>query len=244
MFFDQQEFDVRCEWGEHGVRQLTRGSCALVIVDVLSFSTCVDIAVGNGAQVYPYQWTDESAIAYAESLNAVLANFERKYETGYSLAPTSLLQIPKGTRLVLPSPNGSTLSLTAAAAVPTFAGCLRNARVVAATLSQTGRQISVIAAGEKWEDGQLRPAIEDLIGAGAIINHLPGTKSPEAEIAVAAFTHAKDNLLACLKRTGSGKELTGRGFESDLELAAALDVSSCVPHLIDGAYVKDESAGT
>ena len=53
MFFDQGEFDIRCEWGAAGLRQLVAHSDAIVIVDVLSFATCVDIAVGNGASIYP-----------------------------------------------------------------------------------------------------------------------------------------------------------------------------------------------
>jgi 2-phosphosulfolactate phosphatase len=237
MFFSQQEFDVRCEWGEHGVAQLVPCSDAVVIVDVLSFSTCVDIAVSRNAAVYPYRWKDESAIEYARSINAVLANFNRRFDTGYSLSPTSLLNIPKGTRLVLPSPNGSTLTL-ATGRVQTFAGCLRNSLAVASTLRKIGKRVSLIAAGEKWEDGSLRPAIEDLIGVGAIIQHLPGSRSPEAELAVAAFMNFRGDISSCLKRCGSGKELIQRDFESDIDLAAALDVSDCVPVLREGAYVR------
>jgi len=55
MFFAQRQFDVQCEWGEAGLRQLVADSDAIVMVDVLSFATCVDIAVGNGATVYLYQ---------------------------------------------------------------------------------------------------------------------------------------------------------------------------------------------
>jgi 2-phosphosulfolactate phosphatase len=35
MTFDQGEFDIRCEWGAHGVRQLGPGNDAVIIVDVL-----------------------------------------------------------------------------------------------------------------------------------------------------------------------------------------------------------------
>ena len=157
MFFDQREFDVRCDWGAAGLRQLAATSDAIVIVDVLSFATCVDIAVGNGASVYPYQWRDASAVAYAQSLGAVLASGRRQRPLGYSLSPASLLYIPAGTRLVLPSPNGATLSL-ATGQLPTFAGCLRNARAVAQALQRYGRRIGVVPAGERWEDGSLRPA--------------------------------------------------------------------------------------
>jgi 2-phosphosulfolactate phosphatase len=235
MFYDQQEFDIRCEWGGFGVSQLAPISDAIVIVDVLSFSTSVDIAVGNGAIVYPYQWKDESALAYAQSRDAILANFERTSKTGYTLSPTSLLSITSGTRLVLPSPNGSTLSLTTGV-TPTFAGCLRNAQAIANSVQQYGLRISLIPAGERWPDGSLRPAIEDWVGAGAIIHYLPGNRSPEAELAENAFLHFKDNLSSCLNPSSSGKELIGRDFASDVKLAAAFNQSQSAPQLTDGTY--------
>ena len=45
MYFDQAEYDLRCEWGMQGLLALAPDSDAVVIVDVLSFSTAVDIAV-------------------------------------------------------------------------------------------------------------------------------------------------------------------------------------------------------
>ena len=47
MYYDQKDYDIRCEWGAEGLSELLPGSRAIVIVDVLSFSTCVDIAVGK-----------------------------------------------------------------------------------------------------------------------------------------------------------------------------------------------------
>lgn len=43
MKFDQGEFDIRCAWGSAGVRHFVANSDAIVIVDVLSFSTCVPV---------------------------------------------------------------------------------------------------------------------------------------------------------------------------------------------------------
>ena len=241
MFFDQREFDVRCEWGEAGLRQLVASSDAIVIVDVLSFATCVDVVVGREACVYPYRWRDASAVAYANSLGAVLASDRWQPTTGYSLSPSALLHIPAGTRLVLPSPNGATLSL-ATGDRPTFAGCLRNARAVAQALQRYGRRIGVVPAGERWKDGSLRPAVEDLLGAGAIIQHLPGTRSPEATVAEATFRRFHTEVTACLQQCSSGKELIGRGFAQDVEVAAAVDQSACVPILTGGAYVRSTHA--
>lgn len=234
MFFDQSDFDIRCEWGIEGVEHLAHECDAVIIVDVLSFTTSVDVAVGRGAAVYPYRWRDESAAEYARSLGAALGGSNRS--EGYSLSPASLLNIPSGTRLVLPSPNGSTLSL-ATGRVPTFAGCLRNAPAVAEAAQVTGRRILVVPAGERWRDSRtLRPAFEDLLGAGALIHQLRGTKSPESLLAETAFLRFRDELRDCMFRCSSGKELVEKGFAEDVELAAEFNVSSAVPRLVEGAY--------
>jgi len=120
--FDQREFDLKCEWGVHGLLALQPASDAVVIVDVLSFSTAVDIAVSNGASVLPYRWKDDSARSFAMEKGAVLAD-GRSNEGKYTLSPASLRSIPRGTALVLPSPNGSTLALGAMGA-PVYTACL------------------------------------------------------------------------------------------------------------------------
>ena len=238
MIFDQQEFDIRCEWGEHGVAVLAPISDAIIIVDVLSFSTSVDIAVHNGALVFPFLWRDDRAIRFAASVNAELAE-SRRTSSRYSLSPASLLSIKPGTRLVLPSPNGATLTLAARPA-PVFAGCLRNAQAVASAARKFGPKIAVIAAGERWsDDHSLRPSFEDFIGAGAIISSLSGRLSPEAASAAAAFREAKPGLGEYLRQCRSGKELVELGFAEDVELAAELNVSDCAPILSGEAYVRE-----
>lgn len=235
MKFDQAQFDIRCEWGKQGVFQLAPISDVVIIVDVLSFSTCVDIATGRGAIVFPYQWRDASAQAFADSKGAELAT--KRGSGQYSLSPPSLLTLPQKTRLVLPSPNGSSLSL-ATAETPTIAGCLRNFRAVANAARDYGRNIAIIPAGERWSDGSLRPSLEDWIGAGAIISCLEGTLSPEAQLAVSTYQSLQQNLETLVKQCGSGQELIEQGYEQDVDLALQLNVSDCVPTLIEGAYIN------
>ena len=238
MFFDQDPFDVRCEWGLAGVEALQPRSDAIIVVDVLSFTTSVDIATSRGAVVLPYPWRDhDRATDFALMHRALLARAGRRRSGSFTLSPESLLGISAGTRLVLPSPNGATLSL-ATGTVPTLAGCLWNAEVVARAALQYGNRIGVIPAGEHWEHGGLRPGLEDLVGAGAIIHHLPGSRSPEAEAAVAAYRRFEDDLVDCLRHCGSGRELIGHGFARDVELAGQLNCSHCAPVLVDGAYVR------
>jgi len=239
MIFDQAEFELRCEWGEQGVTQLAPISDVVIIVDVLSFSTCVEIATNNGAIIFPYQWKDESASNYAKLMNAQLASKERKSNDGYSLSPASMINIPAETRVILPSPNGASLTLRTGQ-TPTLTGCFRNCKAIADFAQNYGQKIAVIPAGERWEDGSLRPAFEDLIGAGAILSYLDGKLSPEAEVARAAF-HNMKNILTTLRKCGSGKELIARGFATDIELAAAINSSTCVPLFTDNAYIKQEA---
>lgn len=60
MIFNQHEFNIRLEWDIRGAGELPPVLDVVIIVDILSFSTCVDIATNNGAIVYPYHWKDES----------------------------------------------------------------------------------------------------------------------------------------------------------------------------------------
>jgi 2-phosphosulfolactate phosphatase len=186
----------------------------------------------------------ESAVQFAAEMGAEIASANygeaAEYGGGYSLSPRSLLNIPAGLKLVLPSPNGSALSL-GTGTTPTLAGCLRNCRVVARAAQQIGQRIAVIPAGERWPDGSLRPALEDWLGAGAIINELNRDYSPEAEAARIAFREAQASLTALIQGCSSGKELIECGREADVILATQLNVSECAPLLLEGAYQKMEA---
>lgn len=234
MYFDQGRYDIRCEWALEGLHALRDISDVVVIVDVLSFSTAVDVAVSRGATVFPFRWRDESAIQFAAEQQALLASNRRKVGE-YSLSPVSLCSIPAGSRLVLPSPNGSTLCQSSGN-VPTFTACLRNATAVARKVSATGHSIAVIPAGERWEDGTLRMCLEDLIAAGAVIARLPGQLLPEAEMAKTVFLHFETRLRETIRSCGSGRELIESGFAEDVEVASECDASSVAPVLVEGRF--------
>ena len=146
-----------------------------------------------------------------------------------------MANLAAGEKLILPSPNGSTLS-TKTAPLPTVAACLRNASAAARLAASRGQRIAVIAAGERWSDGTLRPAFEDQLGAGAVIAALNGKKSPEADAAVAVFLANKTRLHDILRSCASGRELIHRGFPDDVALASEFDVTSVAPFLNDGLY--------
>lgn len=234
----QRAYRVRLEWGVEGAALLAAECAVVVVVDVLSFCTSVDIAVGRGAAVLPQRYDDSRAAAReAAAHDAVPAG--SRHGDGPSLRPSSLVGLPVGTRLALPSPNGATLCTTVAATgVAVFAGCLRNASAIAtAALDAAGDgAIGLVPAGERWPGGTLRVAVEDAVGAGAVAAALTGdTLSPEAASAMAQFRAARDQgLETILAATASGRELIADGFGADVTLATAYDTSAAAPRLRDG----------
>ena len=225
--FSQEAWSCRCEWGAPAIEALAPAD-VIVVVDVFSFTTCVDVAVSRGASILPYAWNDASASEFARAQGAELAGKRR--HARYSLAPESYVDAPPGLRCVLPSPNGAHVTLAASrTASVVLAGSLRNARAVAQKAAQLGSSFNLVAAGERWLDGSLRPALEDWLGAGAVLRWLPGSHSPEAESAIALFERHRERLIDVLDQCGSGRELDGRGHKRDKFIAGELDVSACVP---------------
>lgn len=127
-------------------------------------------------------------------------------------------------------------------------GCLRNASAVAdAVLAEQHRRgartsVAIIAAGERLgrDSDELRFAVEDQFGAGAIVEALGARgvdhTSPEAAAAGEAFRALRGALRHLLTASGSGRELIDRGLREDVLAAAAVDAASVVPVLRDGAF--------
>lgn len=229
--------EIRCEWGEAGLATLRDWAEALVIVDVLSFTTCVSIATARGARVHVISTTQrDKAAALARRLGAILAKRRRDAGPGeISLSPGTLLSLTSGSTLVLPSPNGSALSALAGS-TPTFAASFRNLSAVASHLDGRFGRLAVVPGGERWPDGSLRVAIEDWLGAGALISRLSGDRSAEARLAETCFRASVENLPCLLQGSESGRELRGLGFATDVDHALSVDADESVPMLMDGAY--------
>lgn len=227
---------VDLEWGPHGLRQLSESCECVVIVDVLSFSTSVAVAVARGAAVWPHSGSDR-AEELARAIGATLVR-GRNMREGRTLSPASLLDVQQDERLIMPSANGSVISHAALmSGLVVVAGSLRNASAVAAWVDGRFSSVGLVPAGEQWGDGAMRPCYEDLIGAGAIAARLRDLGSdagftPDVLAAAAAF----DAKLS-IADVPSGQELVERGFAEDVRLAEIVDADDVVPILRDGRYV-------
>jgi 2-phosphosulfolactate phosphatase len=250
----QGGYRVRFDWGPVGADAVSPGAAFVAVVDVLSFTTTLTVAVEQGLRVLPYRWRDGSAVDVARRHGAMLAVLRKEAGPGQiTLSPASILHADLRAagidRLVLPSPNGSAISVRLADAGVTVVGVsLRNAAAAAAWVRHRAgdRPIGVVASGERWPDGSLRPAVEDLWGAGAFLHGLAGTSaegfSPEAGAALWAYRGVSPSVGDALRQSVGGRELRNVGFAGDVEVAAAAGASDVVPVLRDGWFVDGRSS--
>lgn len=226
---------------------MVRNSDIAIVVDVLSFTTTLSVALDGGTAVLPYQWNDESAVFYAREHHAVLAVGRANAKPdNITLSARSIREASPMSRLVLPSPNGSAISYHLASTASTVLGSsFRNAGAIASWINDShdaaAITVTVIAAGERWPDGTLRPAIEDLWGAGAVLSHLHRNGwtdlSPEAEVARHSYKQVAGDIREQLRTCASGQELIGKGLPDDVEIAAELDQSQSVPILRENQFI-------
>ena len=259
MTADQAPYQVRFDWGMAGVRRVDPDVDVLIVVDVLSFTTAVEVALTHGLEVMPFGSgevaDDAAAAAYAATHTAVLVGDPASGLTG---SPTAIAEYseagaagaspvsPSPTRLLIPESSGSDLCFGLVEHPATVvAASLRNRTAVAewvlARQAEKGDRfrVAVIAAGDERADG-IRFAAEDLLGAGAVIDALAVVGidycSPEAAVATAAFGALRRATGHLISASVSGQEVLAMGLRSDIDLASEIDVSRTVPVLRGNAF--------
>lgn len=158
------------------------------------------------------------------------------------------------------STNGAAVASAAADTGATvLLGGIRNAAATARAVMAlqerraTRTSVAVIAAGERTPGGDLRYAVEDQLGAGAVIAALTDLgidhSSPDGAVASESFRVLRRALRHLMAASGSGRELndgvpsTGRMVEAGIrpatsEEAAELDAVDAVPVLRDGVFER------
>lgn len=242
-FLRQDRHRIRFDWGRQGADAVTVGADVGVVVDVLSFTTTLTVALDRGATVLPYRWDGGGAVDYARQQDAVLA-------VGRSEATKGQISLSSGTvrcarpleRLVLPSPNGSTIAHDLAEISTTCVGAsLRNATAVAEWISQhhepATATVAVIAAGERWPDGSLRPAVEDLWGAGAVIAALHTHGWPTGSPQPQRPRPAQPPVCLCLSEAAPGPTASQTGQPVD---AAGVPQCTVGVHAVGSLLIRGQ----
>jgi 2-phosphosulfolactate phosphatase len=236
---------IHVEWGPPGARLASDRRDVVVVVDVLAFSTSVTTTVARGGTALSYSADELDAMGgrdqAAAALDAEIVAKDRAATTArFSLSPASLATIGPGDRLIFTSLNGAACTSAASNAPLVLVGALTNRTAVAGVVRDllsdgSVERVTIVACGERWtsvsnEPDSLRPSIEDLIGAGAIVAALADLRcSPEADVAATVFRASEHRILDVLRACVSGRELVERGFPDDVDLAAAIDSTTAVP---------------
>jgi 2-phosphosulfolactate phosphatase len=234
---------ITLHWGPSGIEALDGDVAVVVLVDILRFTSTLDVAIGLGARVRPLQWP-----VPPDAMSALRMGVEMADGSGprqLTLSPDSMSALRPGDQIVLPSANGSHCSALAAQGGRAVIGAsLRNVDAVSVWINANapGQPVAVVACGERWPDHSLRTCVEDHVGAGAVVSRLvqlnpQRTPSPTAQIAAALSAAVSDDLLGTLIQSMTGRELAGKGRADDISWAAVINASTCVPVLeADGAY--------
>ena len=89
------------------------------------------------------------------------------------------------------------------------------------------------------ESVQKRPMTSDLLGAGAVISRLQGSRSSEAASAARDWKAARDHDVTTeLRECGSGRELQAKGHGDDVAYAGEVGTSTVVPVLLGGRFIS------
>lgn len=222
---------IHLSWGHRGARDAAARDHVTAVVDVLSFCTTVATAAHHGIAIHACSKTeDPTPIAQRAGATVALRREEGIRAGRFTLSPLSFIDAQPGQAVVLPSPNGSTCTRLAGHTRALYAGALVNASATARALQKAAEgttDITVVACGERWpDDGSLRVALEDYLGAGAIIAGLTGEMTPDAQACAITFERVRSEgrLGDFIRDCPSGQELVERGFAGDVEHAARLDI--------------------
>ncbi len=139
----------------------------------------------------------------------------------------------RGRGLVLTTSNGTPLLARLRNARHVLIASLLNREAVAKAALALGGPVHIICAGE--ERGK-RLALEDVIGAGAVVEAAlrlrPALALGEgARLALMVFLAAQGDLEAALASTTHGSHLVSLGLGQDVRFCARLDVWQVVPRL-------------
>ena len=144
---------------------------------------------------------------------------------------------------VLPSPDGEVIAAALAGRdLVVLEGSLRNRSAVARRILELQEErgerlmVAIVAAGERdggADGGAVRFAVEDQLGAGAIVDALIALgidhTSPEAAVACAAFEGLRHAAVHLIGASASGAELVAHGRRAEVRAATEVDASDEVP---------------
>lgn len=236
----------------------------IVVIDVLRATTVIGAALAAGAALIipapgvaealelKAQIDPEGALLCGERGGRPIPGFD----LGNSPAEYRRDTVA-GRTLILASTNGSVALFRSQPARRVLALSFNTLGAVAARMREEGGAWTVVCSGKLG-----RPALEDLVAAGALVDRLEmarggpsptgtgsndgGTAPPiesldaatdAVRIVLDLFDDYRGDLLGMLRGAAHGRYLEAIGYAGDLEAAALVDTLEVVPEMLDGRIV-------
>jgi 2-phosphosulfolactate phosphatase len=201
----------------------------VVVFDVLRATTTITAALAAGvAEVRVFGQIEAARQAAARfsgekilcgELNCLpppgfdLGNSPRQWAGGRFAGRIAFMSTTNGTRAIAAAANHRPAAL--------LVGGLINAGALAAAVTATGNDVTLLCAGTAGE-----VSLEDVLGAGAVIAELGGSAVCEGDAAMMAarlFDQARRDLPAALRQGAGGRNLLAVKLEADIDFCAAMN---------------------
>ncbi|MGI5891969.1 MAG: 2-phosphosulfolactate phosphatase [Bacillota bacterium] len=225
-FFCHQDFNIE------NIEEKT-----VIAIDVLRATSTIINALDKGAkEVFPIAEIDDAFALKRLFPDAILSG-ERKgniiegFQFGNSPLEFTCEKI-KGKSIISCTTNGTSAICAAQKADELWLGAVTNTPAVAEKLwAEAKKDVVLLCSGT---GGQ--PSLDDVLGAGAIIDHLNLYKSDAkltdaAKIAYDIYNIYKDDLLSGLKISEHGQKLDSLGYKEDVLFCSRLGYNKVVPKL-------------
>jgi 2-phosphosulfolactate phosphatase len=218
---------------------------AVAVFDVLRATTTMTAALAAGVrEIRLFGDTEAARRAAAEAVVAaggpgplLCGESQCLPPAGFDLgnSPGALNRAAHGGRaLFMSTTNGTRALIAARGAGLLLTGALVNASATARALAASGLPVTLLCAGTNGA-----AAMEDAIGAGAVIDALGRSRGVELEsdvarVALGLFRSVRDDLRGALADSTGGRNVLAAGLSPDIEFAARLDVFDVVGRAVDG----------
>jgi 2-phosphosulfolactate phosphatase len=221
-----------------------------VVIDVLRATTTITTALNNGArEVIPVGSIEFAMKVSGNAFGGVtLLGGERNITkiSGFQLGNSPLeyeKETVAGKSVILFTTNGTKAIVRGKFSDNLIVCCLNNIKAVAEHLLQLDKDPVILCAGS---NGMF--CVEDTLCAGLLIKELEKDKKiisldDASKASKLLVDSTKGNVLPALLESDHGRKLAEKGFEKDIEYAAALNTIDIVPVYSSGT-IKPEKIET
>jgi len=202
---------------------------SVAVFDVLRATTSMAAALAMGVseiRVYPDTASAARAAGPASPQRLLCGEEKCLAPPGFDLgnSPGAFTAQHRGRVMYMSTTNGTRAIVACRSAPAIYPAALVNARAVARAMARDGRDVTLVCAGT---GGLL--AVEDVIGAGAILDALHEERSnlthssDEPIVARALFQAVRQSLRDAISAGKGGENVIAAGLSVDIDFAARLD---------------------